>query len=357
MNKQVTVTVLELRERLDQRQDQFARALTGTGIEPVQLIRNVETAALRQPRLLQCSFQSLFTAAMQAAQDGLRPDGREGVIVPYWNDKQKTYIAQWLPMIAGIRRKAYQSGEIAVLEVVGVFEGDDFTYQRGLDPNIHHVPGDIDDDPNKLTHVYSVAVLKNGFKTFDVMSRAAIERVRARSKAKDDGPWQTDFVEMCKKTAVKRHAKTLPTSSALETVLSRGDEIEGDFSVVERIAAHDRRKGRKQSAELARGRAQAIAHHEYDEGENASVDDRSAANVPVDDGSGERGEVGAPSADDAVLAQRPRGWRNSPDYQQGRDDYPNKCQHEDIRADKDRLDLWLYGWDDRKHEVEKERAA
>ena len=45
--------------------------------------REVALAAIRRmPGLVSCNRQSLFNALINAAQDGLMPDGREAAIVP-----------------------------------------------------------------------------------------------------------------------------------------------------------------------------------------------------------------------------------------------------------------------------------
>jgi hypothetical protein len=53
---------------------------------------------------------------------------------------------------------------------------------------------------------------------------------------------------------------------------------------------------------------------------------------------------------------RPKGWREHPAYQMGRDDYEagvERCMRPDIRADTapgGAHDHWAYGYDDRKRE-------
>lgn len=49
--------------------------------------RVVRLAVRKNPDLLTCSPASLFMACIQAASDGLLPDGREGAIVSRWSSK------------------------------------------------------------------------------------------------------------------------------------------------------------------------------------------------------------------------------------------------------------------------------
>jgi recombination protein RecT len=78
--------------------------------------------------------------------------------------------------------------------------------------------------------VYCVITLKGGERVLEVMTRDEIDRVRARSKAAQSGPWVTDFPMMCRKTVLRRVAHYIPKSSERFTeVLER--EIERDLAI------------------------------------------------------------------------------------------------------------------------------
>jgi recombination protein RecT len=176
------------------------------------------TAIQNNPKLLNCTRRSMWNSAMKAAQDGLLPDGREGAIVEYGEE------AQWMPMIAGLRKKARNSGEIATWDAQVVHKKDAFEFELGDDPFVKHKPC-LEADPGRVIAAYSVAVLKSGEKSREVMSVAAIEKVRARSRAKKGGPWFTDYEEMCRKTVARRHSKVLPCSTDLDDLLRRDDAL------------------------------------------------------------------------------------------------------------------------------------
>jgi recombination protein RecT len=178
---------------------------------------------------------------MKAAQDGLLPDGREGAMVIFkTKDGPK---AQWMPMIAGLRKKVRNSGEIATWDSHVVRERDVFEYRLGDDPLIRHEPS-LEDDPGAVIAAYSIATLKSGEKSREIMSVAEIERVRARSRS-EFGPWHTDFDEMCRKTVARRHSKSLPMSTDLDDLIRRDDELydlkgAGDESVKPRASLGER---------------------------------------------------------------------------------------------------------------------
>lgn len=205
----------------------FRRELEGMGDQlkaalPVQIPvarfqRVVMTAIQNNPDLLGANRRSLWRSCMQAAQDGLLPDGREGAIVLFKKN------AQFMPMIGGLRKKARNSGDIATWDVYAVHANDTFEFELGDEPFIRHKPAL--ENAGALVAVYSVAVLKTGERSRDVMSIAEVERIRLRSRARDDGPWVTDYEEMAKKTVARRHSKVLPMSTDLDDLIRRDDDL------------------------------------------------------------------------------------------------------------------------------------
>lgn len=210
-----------LKEQIDARESEYKAALPSH--IPVEKFKRVLLTAVSQnPKLVQCERRSLFNACMLAAQDGLLPDGREGAIVPF-NDKKRGLVAQWFPMIAGLRKKVRNSGEIATWDCNIVYERDAFDFELGDEPRIYHRPN-LGDRGSPIA-AYSIAVLKSGEKSREVMSISEINKIRARSLARDSGPWVTDFSEMARKTVARRHSKVLPMSTDIEGIFHRDDDL------------------------------------------------------------------------------------------------------------------------------------
>lgn len=207
-----------VRTELERMGDQFRAALPAH-IPVERFQRVIMTALQNSPDLIKCERASLWNSAMKAAQDGLLPDGREGAIVPYQGK------ATWLPMIGGIRKKVRNSGELVTWDVHAVYEKDHFEFELGDAPFIRHKPS-LDADKGKLIAVYSVATLKGGEKSRDVMSVSDVEKIRAKSRAQK-GPWSdpTFYPEMAKKTVARRHSKVLPMSSDLDDLIRRDDHL------------------------------------------------------------------------------------------------------------------------------------
>jgi len=176
-------------------------------IRPDRLTRVVLACVTRTPKLQQCTMQSILLSAMQSAELGLEPGSAlgEAYLVPF---------KQTCSMIIGYRgliSLAFRSGHVKSIQAKEVCEGDVFEFELGLTPKLRHIPcGEI--APEKITHAWCVVHLMEGGVYFDVMTRAEIDRIRGRSRAANEGPWVTDYAEMCKKTVARRASKYIPMS-------------------------------------------------------------------------------------------------------------------------------------------------
>lgn len=221
--------VAEVRHQLTQMEDQFKAALP-THIPPERFMRVVMTAIQNNPQLMKAPRRELWNAAIRAAQDGLLPDGHEGALV--CRPGRDGITVTWQPMIAGVRKKARNSGEIATWDAHVVFANDFFQFKLGDAPQINH-SYDLKSERGDAIGAYSVAVMKDGSKSYEVMSVSDINKIRDRSdawKAFKAGkikstPWSTDWGEMARKTVAKRHSKVLPMSTDLDDLIRRDDSL------------------------------------------------------------------------------------------------------------------------------------
>lgn len=205
---------------------------------PERMARIATTEMRKVPKLQQCDPLSFIGAVIQCAQLGLEPGNALGhaYILPF--EKRRKVEGQWTTVgveaqvIIGYRGMidlARRSGQVLSLDARAVYQGDKFKPVLGLNPTIEHEPDWQNPnrvDPKKLTFVYAVAKLKDGGSQFDVMSRAEIDSIRARSKSKDDGPWVTDYAAMAIKTVVRRLFKFLPVSIEIQHAVSLDERAE-----------------------------------------------------------------------------------------------------------------------------------
>lgn len=180
-----------------------------------RLTRIVMTECRKVPALMQCNQESFFGAVLQCAQLGLEPGSALGhcYLLPFGNGKSRDGRPNCQLIIGyrGMIDLARRSGQIVSINAYCVHEADEFEYELGLHPDIHHRPSPLA-ERGPVTYVYAVAVLKGGGVQFEVMSRAEIEAVRVQSKAGKSGPWVTHWEEMARKTVVRKLFKYLPVS-------------------------------------------------------------------------------------------------------------------------------------------------
>ncbi len=189
-------------------------------------------AVNRSKHLQECSANSLLDCLMVAAQYGWSIGGpRPGMyLVPFKG------VATPIPSFYGLQDIARRSSQEWEIEAEVVRDGDEFKYRKGLRQILEHIPHDDDEAP--LTHAYAIARSQDGREKFEVMTIARIEKIRQRSRAKDSGPWVTDFAEMCKKTVVRQLSKYLPASSEMDAALEISDSVDrGDYVPVDATAS------------------------------------------------------------------------------------------------------------------------
>ena len=201
-----------------------------------RLFQLAVSAYNQDPKLAECSVQSMLSCVMKCGALGLEPSAVDGLgrayILPYRNGKTRTYEATFILGYKGIIDLARRSGQIKTIHAQAVYEGDEFdNWEDDTGQKFKFRPGKGEHTPDKLTDVYLTAHLKDGGFVFEHMNRAEVDAVRARSKAKDTGPWATDFEAMALKSVVRRAARWLPMSVEAQTAVA-ADETTPDYSGV-----------------------------------------------------------------------------------------------------------------------------
>lgn len=187
--------------------------------EPGRLIRIAYNAILYDDKLRKCTQASLMGGVMEALKLGLTLGGpmQEAWLIPFRDNRANTLVATFIVGYQGYRNLIDRGRSVIDLHPSAVYAGDEFTFARTQDgPQLRHVPYFMrGTDKGPLTHVYALARLRAGGRQLEVLSRADVEAHRARSRAKDSGPWVTDYDAMAMKTAIRVIAKYVPKSSDL----------------------------------------------------------------------------------------------------------------------------------------------
>jgi len=205
-----------IRHYLQQMAPEIKKALP-KHLDVDRLTRIAMTTIRQTPKLLECNIQSLLAAVMQSAQLGLEPNILgQAYIIPYGSEAQ--FIIGYRGMIDLARR----SGHIESIYAHPVYSKDEFEYEYGLDPKLRHKPAM--GDRGEFIGAYGVAKFKDGGYHFEFMPKSEIEKRRGRSKAKNSGPWVTDYEEMACKTVIRHMFKYLPISIEIMKQVENTDE-------------------------------------------------------------------------------------------------------------------------------------
>jgi recombination protein RecT len=216
-------------------------------------------SAIKNPAILECKRESVIMSIMQAAELGLEPGGAlgEGYLVPYSVKGVKT--CQFIPGYRGLISLARRSGQIVSIEAHLVREGDEFDFELGLAPKLVHKPNLSEPTSKNIRAAYAVARLVGGGVQYEMMLKAEVDAIRARSKSGDFGPWSTDYGEMARKTVVRRLFKYLPVSvemtKALELDNEDSRELDTSLEITPEAQVVDDANARAQAAADERAKA------------------------------------------------------------------------------------------------------
>lgn len=217
-----------MQQYIKQMEGEIKKALPSV-MTPERFTRIVLSALSTNPKLAATTPQSFLGAMMTAAQLGLEPNTPLGqaYLIPYKN--HGTLECQFQLGYKGMLDLAYRSGEVSVISAQVVYENDEFTYSFGLSPELKHIPAKS--DRGEATFVYAMFKTKDGGYGYEVMS---IEDVRAHaqkySKSFGNGPWQTNFEEMAKKTVLKKVLKYAPLKSDFVRGIAQDETIKTEIS-------------------------------------------------------------------------------------------------------------------------------
>ena len=200
-------------------------------LTPERFTRMVLSAMSTNAKLKECEPYSFLGAMMTAAQLGVEPNTPLGqaYLIPYKNHGRLE--CQFQLGYKGLIDLAYRSGEVSTIQAHTVYENDEFTYELGLEPKLHHVPASS--NRGEATYFYAIFRTKDGGYGFEVMSKAdALEHAKKYSKSYDgsSSPWKSNFEEMAKKTVLKKALKYAPLKSDFARGITADETIKTELN-------------------------------------------------------------------------------------------------------------------------------
>lgn len=210
---------------LEQMAGQIDKALPSM-VSSERFQRVVLTAFNANPKLQQCNPMSFIAAMMSSAQLGLEPNTPLGqaYLIPF--GKQ----VQFQIGYKGLLELAQRSGKIKTIYAHSVHENDEFEMEYGLEQKLVHRPN-MKEDRGKKIGYYAVYHLDNGGYSFTYMTKAEVlEHAQSKSKTFNNGPWQTDFDAMAKKTVLKALLKYAPISIEAQSAISNDETVKSEIN-------------------------------------------------------------------------------------------------------------------------------
>lgn len=187
----------------------------------------------KNPKIAECSRESLVAAVLTASQLGLEPGPLGHVyLVPYWNSKTRSNDVQLQIGYKGMLELARRSGEIEDIYGYVVYEEDEFDFVLGTDRMLRHKPAMVSSEKRgRPVGAYAVARIKGATRpSFEFMPWDEIESRRDRfskncrdREGKLIGPWRDSPEEMAVKTVVRHLWKWLPISIEVQRQVEEQD--------------------------------------------------------------------------------------------------------------------------------------
>lgn len=212
-------------------------------ISPDRMLKIALGALRTTPKLMQASTGALFGAIVECAQLGLEPNTPLGhaYLIPFENKRKGITEVQIIFGYKGLIDLARRSGQIVSIAAHEVRENDVFEYEYGLEEKLVHKPAMS--HRGEVIAFYAVAKMVGGGYAFEVMSKEEVNAIRDASQnykfARDKAStvWGQHYVEMGRKTVLRRLFKYLPVSIELATAAAmdgkaEAGESQGDFENV-----------------------------------------------------------------------------------------------------------------------------
>lgn len=189
-----------------------------------RMARIALTSLRVNPKLMNCTRESFFGSMMAASQLGFEP-GINGqcYLIPYGN--VCTLVPGWRGYLDLVSRT-----ERASAWTEAVYDGDEFEYTLGTNPQIHHKRGKWAGKEAALQYVYAVGRIKNNdFPIIDVWDIDKVWAHRSKQNKVGDRHYSFAHPEMyARKIPLLQVIKYLPSSieiasaSALDITASEG---------------------------------------------------------------------------------------------------------------------------------------
>jgi recombination protein RecT len=199
------------------------------GMDAERLSRIVLTTIKTNPKLLECSIESLLASVLMSAQLGLEPNLLGSCyFIPYKG------VVSFQIGYKGLLDLVTRAGGVVSIVAQEVRKGDKFHYEYGRNETLVHVPAPFV-QRGEIEYFYAYANLKNGGFVFQVMHVSEIEKIRNEHSMayrfdQKNSIWVKHYEAMANKTVIKRLIKYLPISVDIQQAVAHDETIRKDIT-------------------------------------------------------------------------------------------------------------------------------
>lgn len=242
--------------------EQLERLLADTGMKLDRFAAIIVSACSRNNKILGCTRASFIQAVQAAAELGLELGGigGEAYLIPYENRKKvgdqwvSVLEAQFIAGYKGYLRVAQENPNYRKVFAEAIFPDDLFEepehgpngvswrhkMSRLAEPQWREVDAQRTEwkggGRNTVPYKARVPLIRGAYAVAQRSDTRAdddlalvplwrLEEIRTRSKAGQDGPWITDYVEMAKKTAIRALWKQIQKTERMKKLEALDQEL------------------------------------------------------------------------------------------------------------------------------------
>jgi len=184
-------------------------------------------AVQQNPDILKCSYDSLRRELSKCAVDGLVPDSKEAVILPYWDKDAKEHQANYQPMVYGVIKRMRELGEVYSIVCECVYEKDRFSVNLSDLESLVHETDPFSTERGAVKGAYVIfRDEKNRVMHREIMGRTDLDKVRQASKSPNSPAWRVWEDQMFRKAVLRRGSRYITINNdRLRQIIERQDAL------------------------------------------------------------------------------------------------------------------------------------
>lgn len=213
---------------IDELRGELAPILAENG-QSFDRLRTVFMIAVQQnPDILKCTPESLRREISKCAADGLVPDSKEAVLLPYWDRDAQAHLANYQPMVYGVVKRMKELGSVFNIVCEIVCREDTFSFNAADPDSLVHTWDVFSDTPRGETRAAYVIFRDDQKRVMhrEIMTLAELQSVRNASKAPNSPAWRNFEGEMYQKAVLRRGSKYITINNdKIRTLIERQDAL------------------------------------------------------------------------------------------------------------------------------------